>query len=143
MWEGRASDCRAAELLQFYHTMLGQQRETQGGHLLQICLPRVGGLDLEEFSYLSLAWGAPVHVWEKHSGAFEIRSVYDDVDTLTSAGCIRRVPMAELLHMPEMTAVQLLLIAHPNLFLLHGVCVGNLESGSEHYDRAVLFRYLC
>ena len=139
-----------AELLQFYHTMMlkpqksqGRTQAGEGGHLLQICLPRVGGLDLEEYAYLSLAWGAPVHVWEKHTGAFEIRSVYDDADTLTSAGCIRKVPMAEVLHMPEMTAVQLRLIAHPNLFLQHGVCVGNLESGSEQYDRAVLFRYLC
>ena len=131
-----------AEMLQFYQTILAPQRETQG-HLLQICLPRMGGLDLEEYAYLSLAWGSPVHVWEKTSGSFEIRSVYDHVETLTKAGCIRRVPMAEVLHMPEMTAVQLRLIAHPNLFLQHGVCVGNLESGSEHYDRAVLFRFLC
>ena len=137
----RKAESLIAELLQFYQTMLAPQRETQG-HLLQICLPRVGGLDLEEYAYLSLAWGSPVHVWEKNTGAFEIRSVYDDVDTLTRAGCIRRVPMAEVLHMPEMSAVQLRLIAHPNLFLQHGVCVGNLESGSEHYDRAVLFRFL-
>lgn len=130
------------ELIRFYHERLAPRYETKG-HLLQICMPRVGGLDLESYAYLSLAWGSPVHVWEKANGQFEIRSVYEDVEATRQAGCIRRVPMAEVLHMPEMTGVQLRFIAHPNLFLQHGVFVGNLQSASEQYDRAALFHFMC
>jgi hypothetical protein len=99
-------------------------------HLLQINIPNS---QVERFAYMSVAYGYPVTVLEDVKGK---RTTYR-----WNAAALKALPegtrvlnIHEILACPELAKLQTRIIAHPNLFLVHGATV-TVESSRPGYDR--------
>ena len=94
-------------------------------HLLQISIPVS---QVERFAYMSVAYGYPVKVLEGANGK---RKAYLWNDAKQTGKALH---IHQILESPEAAKLQTRIIAHPNLFLLHGATV-SVASAHAGYDR--------
>lgn len=97
------------------------------GHLIQISIPET---EVERFAYMSVAYGHPVQVIEHTNGRRMAHQLFNQKENPRS----RKLTMLEALASPEISKLQARIIAHPNLFLLHGATV-SVESAHAGFDR--------
>ena len=104
------------------------------GHIVQICLPRAA---LDRFAYPSIAWGFPAKLFKDSAGRTHVFPVFKDMryskKILRDTAGMMPVSQAEFLRSPEMSGLQTRILAHPNLFLVHGA-VCNVFHANPGFD---------
>jgi hypothetical protein len=120
--------------------------EHNGGHTLQICVPRAA---LERFVYPAVAWGHPVSVWHDAGKRLQVVPVWQhqlcNSDLRKNASGMKggervrvpadwtAIPFEAFLHSPDVGHLQSRIMAHPFLFLEHGA-VTNVFHGNVHFN---------
>ena len=105
------------------------------GHCVQLLIPKPA---LMQSTYLCVAYGAPVEVVETPTGTLQAQAVVCTPSMLRTDTYIVdgiAVPMDTFLTLhPQLSHLQARIIAHPTLFIQHGV-EAVVESANPNYDR--------
>ena len=102
-------------------------------HVLQISIP---DSQLERFAYMCVAYGYSVKVFEDPDGK---RTAYysNATNIIIQSDGKRVLGMHDILACPEVAKLQTRIIAHPNLFLLHGATVSVHSSRPGFHSKEV------
>jgi hypothetical protein len=102
------------------------QHERVMGHLLQIAVPRA---QAARFVYPSVSWGLPVAIRRVETDGAERLHAYSDVPREDGPG----EGLEVLLDSPQRSQLQSRILAHHNLFHLHGAKAAVFHA-NKHFD---------
>jgi len=98
-----------------------------GGHLIQICIPREYA---DAFVYTSFAYGMPASLYVLPKTKVMAQSAFDE----PPPDALGKLSLQEVMNSKHMGKVQSRILAHPNLYLEHGA-FAEVVSGSRGFDR--------